>query len=321
MIKKEKILIIGGTGFLGRRVADYLKREGYEISILSRSVDKGKEKLKSYNCDIAIGGITLEKAVKESDVVIHCAGKVSYNPKNKDILQRLHVNGTVNIVDNCIRVNKKLIYTSSAAVLGISNNPDGSVEEQLPQIEEIKSIKSVYFTTKYIAEMRVREGVKELGLDAIILRPSSLIGPGKTSTTKLLGFLKKGFEPYFRGGASFVYVDDVARAYVQALKRITNSDREKHNKVEIYNLGGHNLLFNQLIKEAKRALRIEIIIRIPKIVNSLTPLFVPSLITKESLRIMDYCFFVNSNKAKNELGYSVTPIRDVLRETAKCLYP
>jgi len=313
MQEKEKILVTGGTGFLGSRVVDYLKKEDYEVSILSRSVDQRKEKLKSYKWDITEKGNILEKAIEESDVVIHCAGKVSYNPRDKDILYKLHVDGTVNIVDNCIRLNKKLIYTSSAAVLGISNNPYGNVEKQLPQIEEIKRIKSAYFTTKYIAE----EVVKKSGLDAIILRPSSLIGHGKTSTTKLLGFLKKGFEPCLNGGASFVYVDDVAKAYVKALKRITNPDRKKQDKVEIYNLGGHNLTFNQLIKEAKKALGTRKIIRIPKIVNNLAPLVIPSLITGESLRIMDYCFFVNSNKAKKDLNYRLTPLKEALKKTVK----
>lgn len=320
MSKKEKILVIGGTGFLGSRIVDYLERAGYEVSILSRSVDQRKKKLKSYKYDITRQESALEKAIEESDVVIHCAGKVSYNPKDADILQKLHVDGTKNIVYACINQNKKLIYTSSAAVLGISNNPNGIIEKQLPVIEEIRNLKSAYFTTKYIAERGVREGVKELGLDIIILRPSSLIGPGKTSTTKLLSFLKKGFEPYLNGGASFAYVDDVARAYVQALKRITSSNRKIPNEVEIYNLGGHNLTFNQLIKEIKKALGTQKIIRIPKIVNDLAPLFVPSLITRESLRIMDICFYINSNKARNELGYNITPIRDALKETAKCLY-
>ncbi len=313
---KEKILVIGGTGFLGRKVVDYLIKESYGVSILSRGANKQNKKFNSHNCDITRGRITLEKAIEVSDVVIHCAGKVSYNPKDADILQRLHVDGTVNIVDSCIKKNKKLIYTSSTAILGISNNQNGGVEEQLPQIEEIKSIRSAYFTTKYIAE----EIVKESGLDAIILRPSSLIGPGKTSTTKLLGFLKRGFEPCFNGGASFVYVDEVARAYIQALKRITSPNRKIPNEVEIYNLGGHNLTFNQLIKEAKKTLGTQKIIRIPKTVNSLAPLFVPSLITRESLRIMDYCFFVNSNKAKKDLNYRLTPITEALKETVKKIY-
>jgi len=314
---KEKILVTGGTGFLGSRIVDYLEREGYELSILSRDANKQNKEYKFHDCDIARGGITLEKAVEEADIIIHCAGKVSYNPKDANILDRIHVDGTVNIVDACIKKNKKLIYTSSAAVLGISNNPNGSVEEQLPQIEEIKSIRSAYFTTKYLAEREVKEGVKELGLDAIILRPSSLIGPGKTSTTKLLGFLKRGFEPCFNGGASFVYVDDVARAYVQALKRITNSNRKKPDKVEIYNLGGHNLTFNQLIKEAKKILGTQKIIKIPKVVNYLAPLVVPSLITRESIRIMDYCFFINSSKAEKDLDYKLMPITEALKETVK----
>ena len=313
---KEKILVIGGMGFLGGRIADYLIEGDYDVSILSRGADKQNKKLKSYKCDITEKGSILEKAVEESDVVIHCSGKVSYNPKDADLLQRLHVGGTRNIVELCYEKGKKLIYTSSAAVLGISNNPSGNVEEQLPVIEEIKNLKSAYFTTKYLAERGVRGSV----LDVIILRPGSLIGPGKTSTTKLLGFLKKGFEPYLNGGASFVYVDDVARAYVQALKRITSPNRKWPDKVEIYNLGGHNLAFNQLIKEIKKALGIKKIIKIPRIVNSLAPLFVPSLITRESLRIMDYCFYVNSTKARNELNYSLTPIRDAFKETAKCLY-
>ena len=313
---KEKILVIGGMGFLGSRIADYLIEGDYDVSILSRGADKQNKKLKSYKCDITEKRSILEKAVEESDVVIHCAGKVSYNPKDADLLQRLHVGGTRNIVELCYEKGKKLIYTSSAAVLGISNNPSGNVEEQLPVIEEIKNLKSAYFTTKYLAERGVRGSV----LDVIILRPGSLIGPGKTSTTKLLGFLKKGFEPYLNGGASFVYVDDVARAYVQALKRITSPNRKWPDKVEIYNLGGHNLAFNQLIKEIKKALGIKKIIKIPRIVNSLAPLFVPSLITRESLRIMDYCFYVNSTKARNELNYSLTPIRDAFKETAKCLY-
>ncbi len=57
--------------------------------------------------------------------------------------------------------------------------------------------------------------------------------------------------------------------------------------------------------------------KIPQIVNYIAPLVVPSLITRESLRIMDYCFFVNSDKAKKDLNYRLTPITEALKETVK----
>ena len=140
MSENKKILIIGGTGFLGSKVVDYLERENYEVSILSRGINKQNKRYNSYTCDIARGGITLEEAIEESDVVIHCAGKVSYNPRDVGRLYRIHVDGTRNIVKLCNDKNKSMIYTSSAAVLGISNNPLGNIEEQLPSHEEIEHL-------------------------------------------------------------------------------------------------------------------------------------------------------------------------------------
>jgi len=317
MLKKEKILVIGGTGFLGSRIVDHLKKENYKVRILSRNADQIKEKL-NYKCDITEKGDTLEKAVEESDVVIHCAGKVSYNPKERDVLQKLHVDGTRNIVKVCSEKGKKLIYTSSAAVLGISTNFSGNIEEQLLQIEDIKHNKFAYFTTKYLAE----EIVKNSELEAIILRPGSLIGPGETSTSKIFDLVNKRIKPIFLGGASFVYVEDVAQAYVNALKKLTTTKRE--NKIDIYNLGGHNLSFNKLTDAMQDAVgkksKLHLSQPILFLIASFSFFLKQPKFTWENFCITDHIFYVNSSNAKEKLDYNLTPLEEALVKTAEQRY-
>ena len=106
----KKILIIGGTGFLGKRIVYFLKKEkNSQLGLLIRDLANRKirfeKNIKLFGGDI-LNKNSLIEPIKCSDIIIHNAGKVSYTAKNKNLLYRLHVDGTRNVVELCKKFNK-----------------------------------------------------------------------------------------------------------------------------------------------------------------------------------------------------------------------
>ncbi|MFH0875282.1 MAG: NAD-dependent epimerase/dehydratase family protein [archaeon] len=306
------ILVIGSTGFLGKKIVEFLNLNKFIVGHFARK----KPKEEKDNPFFFEGDITkresLFRPIIWADIVIMNAGLVSYNKKDAEKLRNIHVKGTRNVVDITGKKEKKLIYTSSAAVLGPSLI--AKKEDELSYIHQIRELNSAYFLTKYVAENIVAKSE----LDAIILRPGSLIGNGKTSTSKIIDAVKKGFTPDFKGGASFADVSSVAESYVASVRRLL---KRKSQLVETFNLGGENLKFSEFIDKIKLSLNKKTISVPYSLLTAYTKLcdFSSAFgnMTSEALSITDNFFFVDSGKAISELGYKITPVEKIISENHK----
>jgi dihydroflavonol-4-reductase len=212
---------------------------------------------------------------------------------------------------------ERVVYTSSVATLkpGTAAAPS----EETAALTEATAI-GAYKRSKVVAERLVEELVKQRGLPAIIVNPSTPIGPRDikpTPTGRIIVEAASGRMPAFVDtGLNLVHVDDVAAGHLLAL--------EKGRIGERYILGGENVsLRDMLAKVAALSGRAAPTLRLPRV--PLYPLAVGAeavamitkkepMLTVDALRMARYHMFYSSTKAKADLGYAARPYDEALTD-------
>jgi UDP-glucose 4-epimerase len=238
-IKKSKILVIGGAGFIGSFVVAELLKEDVAEVVVYDNFARGKkeylsESLKDKRCSIyPIGGDIreidiLNTAMQGMDYVIclsamwllHCRDfpRTAFD---------VNIAGTFNVLEACVKNNiKKLIWSSSASVYG------DAVELPMTEAHPFNN-KNFYGATKIAGEAMANAFNDRYGLNVIGLRYMNVYGPHQDQTAAYTGVvpimlnkIDANEAPIINGDGSqaydFIYVEDVARCNVQALKSETN---------------------------------------------------------------------------------------------------
>jgi len=208
-----KVLVTGGTGFIGRHLINELLRKGYFCRCLVRkSSDIGE--LKQLNIELVYGDIlnpdSLRGIAKDINVVYHLAAEGHVSALSKSAYQKcksINVEGTRNLAVECCKNKiKKFIHFSSTAAMGLIK--DIIVNEETPCVP-----KTPYQKTKYESEQVVIQFWKEHKLPAIIVRPSMVYGEGGTGEfLRICRFMKKGIFPKLGNGKKLtplVYIDNL----------------------------------------------------------------------------------------------------------------
>jgi dihydroflavonol-4-reductase len=213
---------------------------------------------------------------------------------------------------------ERVVYTSSVATLGL--NRDGSpANEETPV--SIHDMVGHYKRSKFLAEEEVRRLVREKGLPAVIVNPSTPIGPRDikpTPTGRIIVDAASGRMPvYVDTGLNLVHVDDVASGHLLAFERGTLGER--------YILGGENLTLKEILfKIAELTWRNPPRIQLPH--NLILPLACLSeawarltnsgepRVTLDGVRMSKKRMFFSSSKAQEKLGYRVRPVMDALQD-------
>jgi len=223
-VNNRIVFITGATGLLGSCLIKKLAKENIKIKALYRKnipFNAGNiEWIKSDISDIVL----LEEVLQDVDAVYHCAGKVSFNPKDKRQLFKTNVEGTANIVNACLNAGvKKLLHVSSVSALG-------RIRENIPITEDMhwseETSNSVYGESKYLAELEVWRGIAE-GLNAVIVNPTIILGAGdwNSGSSEIFKSVYKEFPYYSEGETGFVDVEDVAEAMITLMKSNIISER------------------------------------------------------------------------------------------------
>lgn len=237
---KLKFVVTGGAGFIGSWVVDYLLKEfGKEIDRIivfddfSRGTrDNLKEALKAKKIKIVKGDIRdpkqVNKVIKGADYVIHEAViRITQCAENPRLCNEILIDGTFNVFEACIKNKvKKLVFNSSASVYG---NPSYlPMDEKHPFNND-----TAYGAAKIANEQMARAFRKMYGLNFIVLRPFNAYGPRMDVQgvytevfIRWLDRIETGQRPIIFGDGKqsmdFVYVEDIAKATIIALKSKIN---------------------------------------------------------------------------------------------------
>jgi len=218
------IFITGATGLLG----SYLIKELAEQDVKIKALYRNEIPFSHKNIDWIKGDISdtslLEETLSDVDEVYHCAGKVSFNPKDKQELFKTNIEGTANVVNACLNTGvKKLVHVSSVSALGrIRENT--SVDEGMQWSEETSN--SIYGKSKYLAELEVWRGIAE-GLKAVIVNPTIILGGNdwNKSSAEIFKTVYKEFPYYSEGVTGFVDVKDVVKAMITLMHSDISAQR------------------------------------------------------------------------------------------------
>jgi len=315
-------LITGASGFVGSAVLRQLIAVGHTVRALVRP-NSDRRNLTGLPVEIVTGDLTdqtsLDRALLGCSALFHVAAVYRlWVPQPQEIYDA-NVNGTRNLMIAAANAGvKRIVYTSSVATLGL--NRDGSPADEDTPVSLVDMI-GHYKRSKFLAEAEVKRFADEQGLPAIIVNPSTPIGPRDikpTPTGRIIVDALSGRMPaYVDTGLNLVHVDDVAVGHLLAFEHGTIGER--------YVLGARDMTLKEILTELAaitggQAPRI----RLPH--NLVFPIAYVSeawarltrgkepRVTLVGVRLAKKKMFFSSEKAKRVLGYNPRPIEEALRD-------
>jgi dihydroflavonol-4-reductase len=216
-------LVTGASGFVGSAVVRALLDRGETVRAFVRP-SSDLRNLENLKVGIETGDLrdraSLDRAVQGCDTVFHVAADYRLWVPQPDEMFSANVDGTRNVMEAAGNAGaRRIVYTSSVATLGLPLS-DEPANEQTPVKEG--DIISPYKQSKYAAEALVKRMVAEQGLPAVIVHPSTPIGPRDvkpTPTGKIVVEAARGRMPAFVDtGLNVVHVDDVAQGHLLAME-------------------------------------------------------------------------------------------------------
>lgn len=228
------ILVTGGTGLVGAHLLYELTNSGLRVKALRREqsntgwvkkifsyysnrVDELFAQIEWVEGDI-LDYLSLEEALKGTTSIYHCAAIVSFHGDDNDMMLNNNVKGTGNLIDAAIHNGvRQFCHVSSIAALGKTQDGSEITEETYWTPSKRKS---GYSLSKFFSEMEVWRGIEE-GLDAVIVNPSIIMGPGnwEIGSPKLFQSIWKGLNYYTKGITGFVDVRDVVKAMILLMEQ------------------------------------------------------------------------------------------------------
>lgn len=317
------ILVTGGAGLLGKELITQLLQQGKQVRAIyndTKLADFHNENLQQLQCNI-LDVVGLEEAMKDIEQVYHCAAIVSFNPKRKEEMFKINIEGTANVVNAALDAGvKKMVYVSSVAALGRirENEP---INETMNWTAETSN--SAYGQSKYLAEMQVWRGIGE-GLDAVMVNPVIILGAGNWNSGSSQIF-KTAYDefPWFTDGSTgFVDVRDVTKAMIELMKSDISAERfilsaENRTYAEVFNLMAKSFGKKPPYKKVTPLLA-KIVWRLEAIKSRFTGKD-PLLTRETSATAMAKVTFDNSKLKKFLPGFTYRKIEDSIAETCAAL--
>ncbi|MFN7134495.1 MAG: NAD-dependent epimerase/dehydratase family protein, partial [Myxococcales bacterium] len=243
-----KVLLTGGTGFLGSHVARQLIAAGHRVRGLVRQ-PRYEGVLKQLDVELAVGDVldpdSLARAAAGVDAVVHAAGNVGARLRDREQLYRVNVEGTQNVLAAARRAGvRRFVHTSSVVAVGTRTTPERMDEDTA---FNAGGTGYHYVDSKRQGEELALQAAQD-GFEVVVLNPGTMMGPGDvhlTSTRFVLEYVRGRFRRYPGGGMPYCDIRDVAEAHVAALTRGEPGRR--------YILAGHDRSFRELL-EALHAL-------------------------------------------------------------------
>jgi len=319
----NKVLVTGAGGHIGNVLVRELLDQGESVrALLLPSEDRLS--LNGLKVEILEGDVLdrdcLRRALRGVGVVYHLAGVVTILPGQWDLLERVNIEGTRNILRVCREAGvRRLIYTSS--IHAIAPPPMGqTIDERLP-FDPTKAW-GEYDRSKAIASLEVKRAAAQ-GLDAVLACPTGVIGPYDFRRSEMGQFLLDCASPgpklYIDGAYDFVDVRDVARGHILACQR--------GRPGEHYILSGARITVQEIMETVEAILQIRgPHLFIPVWLARWASVFAPRYyrvtgakpkLTPYSVHTVTSNCQISSEKAQRELGYRPRALPQSIADTLK----
>jgi dihydroflavonol-4-reductase len=328
---KQLYLLTGAAGYLGSNISRALVEQHKDLRVLVLKGDPAEDRV-PHEAEIINGDLldkdSLEKfftASKDTElIVIHCASMVTVSPELTPKLFAVNVTGTKNIINKCIEHNvKKLVYVSSTGA--ISELPKGQLIQEVASFDPSVIIGG-YGQTKAEATQLVLDAVKEHGLDASIVFPSGIAGPNDYGngyfTNVIIDYVNGKMPGGIAGSFNAVDVRDLAAGVIACTK--------KGRKGEGYILSNCAVSMAELFHLISRytgAREVTMILPVSvakffAFVAGIVSRFTgkPGLLTPYAIYNLERNNNFSCRKAEQELGFTVRPFDETIRDMAMWLY-
>ncbi|MFN6964305.1 MAG: NAD-dependent epimerase/dehydratase family protein [Pyrinomonadaceae bacterium] len=321
----KKILVTGGTGFLGTHIVRQMIDAGEKnLLVMASSVP---EWMKDSGVEPIEGSVTSAddagRAVAGVSAIFHLAGKVSRDNEDAAAMNRIHLQGTRVLCDAAKEAGvSTMVLASSSGTIAVSED-EQMFDETFPQPVEIFS-RWAYYASKYYQERTAIENFDGEGRRLVILNPSLLLGPDDerlSSTKPVLDFLARKIPYTPSGGLNFVDARDAAAAFIAAL------DKGVHQ--EKYLLGAANMTFEEFFGRLERLSGVAAPgLRVPKKLAMAGASMIESVfknwgrtspVASNEVEQAEYFWYFDSSKAVEELGFSPRDPQETLNDTIKYL--
>ena len=334
------IFVTGGTGLIGAHLLYELAKAGKQVKALKRETSDLQQvkKIFSYyneNPELLFEKIewvdgdileyfSLENLLKGVTEIYHCAAIVSFRSGDRQKMITNNVTGTENVVNAALENGvKKICHVSSVAALGRLQNGE-------PVTEETKWIPSKkvsgYSESKFFSEAEIWRGIEE-GLDAVIVNPSIVLGPGKwnSGSSKLFKTIWDGMPFYTKGVTGFVDVKDV----VKAMLLLMESENFENAKNQRFLLSAENISYQNLFNQIAVALGkpkpkyytsdflLGVVWRTATFLEWITGR--PSMITREVAASSNRVNHFDGSKITRNFNFSYLPISKSIQQTSELL--
>jgi dihydroflavonol-4-reductase len=315
------ILVTGGSGFVGAAVVRQLLQAGHAVRALIRPTSTHTNLVK-LPIEIVQGDLldadSLRRAMAGIRFVFHVAADYRLWARHPQDIVRTNVEGTRALMEAALAAGvERIVYTSSVATL--KARPDGAPSDETAPLEAASAV-GAYKYSKVVAERLVETLVTERNLPAVIVNPSTPIGPRDvrpTPTGRIIVEAAAGRMPaYVDTGLNLVHVDDVAAGHLLAL--------EKGRIGERYILGGQDVLLGDMLREIARQIgRAPPKLRLPR--RLIFPIAYTAeavayftdrdpFVTTTGLRLAKDRMFFTSGKAERELSYRARPYNEAIAD-------
>lgn len=329
MTQPTGIFVTGGTGFIGTKLINALVQKGHTVRALSRSTSNRKglehERIAFVQGDL-MDKESLRRGMEGCSQVYHLAAYAKNWAKDPSVFFMQNVDGMKNVFDAAAETGvRRIVFTSTIVVYG-PTAPGVVGDESMPRITP--RCFTEYEESKVVAQ-REALAYAARGQDIVIVNPTRVYGPGKltegNSVSLMISLYDKGKVPVLLNGGvnvgNYVHVDDLVRGHTLAMERGRTG--------ESYILGGENASLKhifELVNEVSGKKHFQMNLP-PSLAFAfshfekkkaewfgLYPQITPGWV---ETFLQDWAY--SCGKAERELGYTITPLRDGIRETYEWL--